>query len=61
MKRSVKITIIGGGSYSWCPTIIRDILKIDGINRLASIRPSAIPSAQEVGAEPCETFPSLSI
>ena len=31
MKKSVKITIVGGGSYRWCPTIIRDILQIENI------------------------------
>ena len=53
MNRSVKITIIGGGSYNWCPTIIRDILRIDGINRwdfrLLDIDPPAARRIAKLG------------
>ena len=53
MKKKVKITIIGGGSYNWCPTIIRDILKIDGINRwdfrLLDIKPAAALRIAKLG------------
>ena len=53
MKKEVKITIIGGGSYNWCPTIIRDILKIEGIKswdfRLLDIAPPAARRIAKLG------------
>ena len=53
MKRNIKITIIGGGSVNWCPTIIRDILKIDGVSswdfRLLDINPPAARRIARLG------------
>ena len=53
MKKNVKITIIGGGSHNWCPTIIRDILKIEGLNswdfRLLDIDPPAARRIARLG------------
>lgn len=34
MKRKVKIAIIGGGSFNWCPTIIRDTIQTEGFGEL---------------------------
>ena len=45
MKRKARITIIGGGSVAWCPTIIRDIMQAGGFKawdfRLLDIDPAA--------------------
>ncbi len=53
MKTKVKIAIIGGGSYNWCPTVIRDILKIEGLDswdfRLLDINPSAARRIARLG------------
>ena len=53
MKKKVKITIIGGGSVNWCPTIIRDIMKIDGLSswdfRLLDINPPAARRIARLG------------
>ena len=53
MKKKVKVTIIGGGSYSWCPTIIRDILRIEGMKswdfRLLDIDPPAARRIAKLG------------
>lgn len=53
MKKKVKIAIIGGGSFNWCPTIIRDILKIEGLNnwdfRLLDINPVAARRIARLG------------
>ena len=53
MKRKVKIASVGGGSRAWCPTIIRDILKIEGIRardfRLLDINPAAARQIAKLG------------
>ena len=53
MKRKVKIAIVGGGSRAWCPMIIRDILKIEGITgwdfRLLDIDPPAARQIARLG------------
>ena len=53
MKKKVKITIIGGGSFNWCPTVIRDILQIEGLRswdfRLLDINPPAARRIAKLG------------